>query len=501
MPSESLQPTAQISQPATNFFSVLHPQYSGLYKCTIYCLLFAVLMACTPQLPNPANVTAVTAVPTLDNTNPQILCQTVEAQTGRNFELLIYALQSLAELNVVCADGITIGSQLYTAYLGYGTQLEQQGKPTEALQAYSQALQFDPQGQEAAVRLQRLQVATPIPPERCENDVVTAALQAIKPYTPTEGNFVRIIENNFVLDNARFPVYGVNYYPRNTPFRLFLTETPLDVVAAELEIIKRSGINTLRIFLQNQNLFICPGNGAVPNIMNFQRLDAMIQTMAAQGFRIIPVLNDAADLTAYPLYDNPYHLVEQTRFIVERYRNEPAILAWDIRDKGDQDYLYGGFSRETVLTWLADTVRAIRLADPNHPVTAGWWTDAEATAPLVDFVSFQHYGEYQPLRQNIAILQDNTDKPILMAAVGYSTHSLDEVAQRNLLYQAMEEASNTRLAGWVIYMAFDYPRTVTCILPDCPGEEKDINRFGIWNTSYFPKLAVEAVMRVTGVEQ
>jgi hypothetical protein len=469
-------------------------------KFMFCCSWFMVFIACTPQLPNPANITPVTAVPTLDVNNRDVLCQMVDEQAGGNLDLLIYALEALATLDAVCADGITISSQLYTAYLGYGTQLEGQGDLDEALQAYQKALEYDRDGQEAAVRLQRLQIATPMPPERCENAVVTAALQALKPYIPTEGRFVRIIENNFVLENARFPVYGVNYYPRSTPFNLFLTATPLEVVAAELDIVKRSGINTLRIFLRNQDLFICPGNGAVPNIVNFQRLDGMIHTMAAQGFRILPVLNDAADLAEYPLYDNPYHIVEQTRFIVERYRNESAILAWDVRDKGDQDYLYGQFRREKVLTWLADTVRAVRRADPNHPITAGWWTDAEATAPLVDFVSFQHYGEYEPLRQMIAILRDNTNKPILMTAIGYSTHSLDEVAQRNLLYQSLEEASNTRLAGWVIYLAFDFPRTVTCTPPDCPGEEKEINRFGLWNTSYFPKLAVEAVMRVTGVE-
>ncbi|MCA9913619.1 MAG: hypothetical protein KC496_09735, partial [Anaerolineae bacterium] len=82
---------------------------------------------------------------------------------------------------------------------------------------------------------------------------------------------------------------------------------------------------------------------------------------------------------------------------------------------------------------------------------------------------------------------------------GYSTYSLDETSQRNLLYQTFEEVRHNDLMGWMVYMAFDYPRTVTCTPPDCPGEAQPINHYGLWNTSYFPKLAVDAVERVTGV--
>jgi hypothetical protein len=89
----------------------------------------------------------------------------------------------------------------------------------------------------------------------------------------------------------------------------------------------------------------------------------------------------------------------------------------------------------------------------------------------------------------------------LLSAVGYSTFTLDEIAQRNLLYQSFEEVSNNNLMGWMVYMAFDYPRTATCIEPNCPGSGNVLDHYGLWNTSYFPKLAVDAIRVSTGVSE
>lgn len=467
---------------------------------SFYLLVFCVLLmvACTPQLPDPASLPVVTAVPTLDENDPNTLCQIANDYENRNWPLTIQALEALYRLRVICTDREAIDARLYTAYLAYGTQLEQQGEREAALRAYQTAVQYNSLGREAAVRLERLQVVTPAPLETCEAETLNQAAE-LTAYKPSNGSFVRIQETSFVLENARYPVYGVNYYPREYPFARFLTQTPLNVVAAEMDIIRSAGINTLRIFLRYEDLFLCPGSGAIPNVDSFTRLDGIFALAAQKQLRVIAVLHQDADLVRYPLYDNPPHIAEQTRFIVERYRSEAALLAWDLRDRGDQDYLSGLFTREKVLTWLADTARLIHRADPNHPLTAGWWEDSWVTEPLVDFVSFQFYGEYEPFRRTMALVRDNVPrKPILLTSIGYSTHLLDEIAQRNLLYQSLEEVSNNRLAGWVIYLAFDFPRDVTCTAPDCPGEERDINRYGLWNTSYFPKLAVDGVKRVTG---
>lgn len=461
------------------------------------------LTACTPQLPNPANVTSVTAVPTVDMDNPLVLCQTAQLRQF-GWEESIAAMQILIDRELTCEGDTPLETQLYTAYLGYGTQLERDGHREAAQDLYEAAFQLNPNGLEAQQRLIQMRgyfAPTVIPPAECDADAADEVSAGLLDYNPQEGDFVTLEETEFVLDGESYPVYGMNYFPRDTPFHYFLTKTDLEAVETEMSLMQASGLNTLRIFLYNTDLFICPDTNAIPIAENIARLDEIIQLATEHNLRLIMVLNNDPDLTYHPLYSNPQSVQMQTRFIVERYRNEPTILAWDVRDRGDADYRYEDFTREQVLTWVAETVILIREIDPKHPVTAGWWQNTVDTAPLVDFVSFQFYGEYADFRQEIANIRASAGKPILLSAIGYSTFALDEIAQRNLLFQAFEEVEQNELLGWIVYMAFDYPRTVTCIEPDCPGSGQVIDHYGIWNTSYFRKLAVDAVEIMTRVQE
>jgi tetratricopeptide (TPR) repeat protein len=466
--------------------------------------LVVLLAACATTPPNSPSVQAVTAVPTLDITNADALCSAVTDHWGQDWSTTIRALEALKTLDTTCTDGIAIDNRLYIAYVAYGALLEQRGRIPDAVEIYQKALEVNRLGSEAASRLRDLNMFTPEPPERCDTNTVMAALASVTDYTPTTGSFVRMTDDGFVLEGEPYPVYGMNYYPRDTPGKRFLTETDVEGIGFELDLLKASGLNTLRIFVRNDVLFSCPGNGAVPIAENLMRLDAFIRAAAAREYKLIIVMNDTPDLSVYPLYDSPTHTTEQFTYLLTRYRNEPAILAWDLRDGGDLDYSIASesqFDRDQVLEWLTQTAALARQTDPNHLITAGWRDDSAATIPIVDFVSFQHFGDSDSLRQRIASLKDQTHKPILLAAVGYSTYEgIDEHMQRDLIYRAFEAVNNNHLAGWVVWTAFDYPLTVTCDTPDCVDTESSVHHFGLWNTSYFPKLATDAVKEITGIE-
>jgi tetratricopeptide (TPR) repeat protein len=495
---------AGLNQTAARYRSHL---VSPLHIVILCWILVVVLSACAPSPPSSGSgLQAVTAVPTLDTSDPEALCAGVAELWGRDWLTTIRALEALNELVATCADDLLIESRLYQAYLAYGTVLEQRGREEEAVQAYSSAIRHNPVGEEAATRLQRLGIYTPQPPDRCEPEAVMQALESLSDYTPTEGNFVRIDGQQFTLEGEAFPIYGLNYYPRDTPWEHFLTDTDVASIGLELDLFAAAGLNTLRIFVRYDNLFVCPGNGAVPVAENFARLDGIIQEAAGRGFRLMVVLNDTPDLTIYPLYHDPEHIADQTTFIVTRYRNEPAILAWDLRDAGDLDYYPADesnavFEREVVLTWLTQTAIAIRQIDSEHLITASWRDDITATIPAVDFVSFQHFGELESLRQKIASLRSQTDKPILLSAVGYSTYEgLNEIAQRDILHQTFGAAANDNLTGWLVWTAFDFPLNVVCNTEDCSGKDSTAYHYGIWTTSYFPKLALDAIKHATGSE-
>ena len=309
---------------------------------------------------------------------------------------------------------------------------------------------------------------------------------------------MQVEDGQFTLDGAPYTVYGVNYYPRDYPNERFLAEMDVASLDLEMELMQASGLNTLRIFLRHDQLFICPGNGAIPNIDAFARLDQFIQLAASYGYKLILVLNTAPDLTDFVLYDSPAHSTAQMAYITTRYRAEPAIMAFDVRAGGDADY--APFGNERVLQWLAEAVTIIRRNAPDHLVTAGWNDHAEDTAPLVDFVSFQHYGDVESLRREIATLTDATTRPLLLSAVGYNTFDMDELGQRQAYQRAFEAVQRNALTGWVVWTAFDYPLTALCYAEtECELAQGPRNRYGLWNTSYFPKRALDAVQLATGV--
>lgn len=455
-------------------------------RFSVVVLLIALLVACKPEpLPTPEGMALVTPVPTVDTRSVTALCASIDANWVQDWRAVIHDLDALAVLDGQCGDELLM-QHYYRAHVGMASALEGRRLNEEALAAYQQALEYFPGGIEAQQGIARLDTRPVL--ATCSPFDVSAAVNGLPEYEPNGGAFVAVVGDRFFVSGSAYTVRGINFYPRDYPNERFLTLMQVPSVDFELDLMQASGINTLRVFLRHDDLFQCPGNGAVPVVRSFERLDGFIHLAARRGFKLILVLHQDPDLSVYPLYDGPDHTWRQMMFIVQRYRDEPAIMAFDLRDRGDQDYR--DFSQETVVSWLYEAMLRLRDAAPNQLITAGWDDDAAATAPLVDFVSFQHYGDTEALRQEIARLRDVTGKPLLLAGVGYSTYDMDEIAQRDRLYRALEAVEQNNLAGWLVWTAFDYPAAIMC--EECPE-----SHYGLWRASYFPKRALDAVHAFT----
>lgn len=470
------------------------------------CFFLILTTACsgTPPPPNRSGLQAATPIPTLNIGNQSALCEAIDANWGRDWPLIIDSLESLVQMrsdNTACDPAFSLSTRLYAAYLTYGTLLEQRNRPDEAAAAYAAALEYNFNGREANLRLQSLQVATPLPAASCDAEIVQQALASMSPYTlDTTGSYVQVEGNGFVLDGQPFPIYGINYYPRDYPGERFLTQMDTDTLDYELDLMRASGINTLRIFLRHADLFICPGNGAIPVTAAFARLDGLISAASQHSYKLILVLNVDADLVEFPLYAAPEFVNDQMAFIASRYSIESTIMAYDLRSGGDADYANNiAFRREDVLNWLLQAAAIVRQNAPQQLITAAWQDEAEVTAPLVDFVSFQNYEDVESLRQEIAVITAVTQRPVLLAEFGFNTFAIDELAQRLAYQRSIEAVERNNLAGWIAWTAFDYPLTVLCEAPNCPGADGPDNRYGIWNTSYFPKRVIEVIEQATGV--
>ncbi len=463
-------------------------------------IAFMLLLGCEPDAPlEQSGLDVVTALPTIDWEDTVQLCSYILQQWNTDWGQVIEALERLEAMREACAeDDPDVGGRLYTAYVAYGTQLERNGREDDAVRAYQTALQYNFAGREVIQRLQHLRILTPEPPPSCDADVVSSVNELTPAYEPTIGHYVKIQDGVLTLNGRPYTVYGMNFYPRDYPFERFLTQMNVENTTFELDVMQAAGINTLRLFLDHNDLFICPGNGAISIPANLERLDKLIHRASERGFKIILVLNHQADLVAYPLYELPEHTREQILYLARRYRNEPAVMAFDVRSLGDKDY--GQFDRTTILEWLSEVVQLVKTTAPHHLVTAGWDDDSTSTAPLVDFVSFEHSGSIEELRQEIAVLSAETTRPLLLASVGYNTYEMDEISQRQLYQRVFEAVQQNGLAGWVIWTAFDFPASVTCMEPNCPAEDSAINHAGIWSASYYPKRALEAIQMMTAVE-
>jgi hypothetical protein len=434
-------------------------------------------------------------LPTFDTREVTLLCDSLNAAWGTDWPQVIASLEKLHERRGKCG-GKDPAQTLYPAYFNYGASLEKRGDVAGAINAYRKALEISPQGGEAIQALLKHKAFTPAPLAQCQPQQTQRALASVPSYTPQgKGDFVRIQPgtSHFVVDGRPYRIRGVNYYPMHAPWRRFLVEAVPTSVARELDLIAGAGFNTLRIFLWYEALFDCPGSGAVPKPDAIARLDTVIRLAAVRGLRVIVTLHDLPDLTIRPLYREPEAAAAQTAYLVSRYRNEPAILAWDLRNEGDIDILKGFASQSTVMSWLRQTAEQVRQLDPNHLLTAGWNQDSHMTIDVVDFVSFHHWSSSELLRLRIAAFQAQTRKPILLQEVGYSAFGAGEARQADRLRDVINVADNTGLAGWMIWTAFDFPTDVTCIAPACPSKDNSEHHFGLWRTDYAPKSAVNVI--------
>ncbi len=455
--------------------------------CLLAGLFTLTLTACAApqaQATLPAKIMTLTAhdpltTPTSPADRNVATCADLDtAWTAADWPLVLNILQQLKTAPQPCG-GDALEAKLYAAHFNYASTLEANGERTQAIEHYRAALAANARGREAIEALVRLNALPTLPPPPCQPSKVA-------PYSlEQQGDFITIAGRGFTLSSQPFYLRGLNYYPRHAPWEKFLTNSDLTEVKRELDLIAQAGFNTLRIALWYDPLFTCAPEDAVPNATGFAKLDALIASAQERGLHLIVTLNDLPDLYFRPLYTDYARYDAQTVFIVQRYRDEPAILAWDMRNEADLDYGADGrpalVTSEVVLKWLAHITEIVRKNDQHHLITVGWWGDVAVTNDVVDFLSFHHWTDAASLAERIISLRSKTTKPIVLEEVGYPAwDQTSEAAQARSLKQAADAAETNGTAGWLIWTAFDFT----------PPPEPTSNQeyfFGLWRVDLTPK--------------
>ena len=399
----------------------------------------------------------------------------------------IDALNSLIDQGVSCGPE-PLSSKLYAAHYNFAAALEAQGDVDRAVKQYRGAFRIDPNRADALKALDRLGgLPTPTPSPCSPVDIGLAEPSTPPPVDPSQ--FATVSGTSLMLNGAPYQIKGVNYYPRNAPWERFLSDSDPTQMAVELNTIQAAGFNTIRIFLWEEPLFHCDTGQTIPDAALFAKIDRLLAMAAKRGLKVLVTLNDLPDLYITPLYVGSPFTDAETAYIVRRYQANPTILAWDLRNEGDLDYLPHGtvqprFTADQVLGWLKHISRVVHRDDHNHPVTAGWYSDPTLTDPYVDFLSFHHYSTADVLQGRIADYRTRSTKPMLLEEFGYAYRGTDDATgQAELLGADAQMADSQGLIGWMVWTAFDFN--------PAPGVDPNYQDFyGLWTTDLTPKAAL-----------
>lgn len=456
-------------------------------------LLFILLETACQSAAAPSALPTASITPT--PTEKVATCADLDNHWGKDWPATMHDLDELIASNQRCGEEPLV-SKSYAAHFNYAVALEHDKQLDAAIEHYRAAFGVDPKRKEALDALLRLKaLPEPTPPE-CPT-FASATREPAPRETARPGPLVGVRNGQLMLDGKPFKVRGVNYYPRNAPWQRFIREANLYEIAGELALIKEAGFNTVRIFLWYDALFVCAPEEAVPNETTFAKLDALFGLARQKDLKLIVTLNDLPDLTYRPLYSDWAHYDAQTAFIVRRYRDEPSLFAWDLRNEGDLDYRArtpseARFTQADVVSWLAHTSALVRQNDPSHLLTAGWWGDPTPTSPYVDFLSFHHWADAGQLKARVADYRRGNQQPLLLEEVGYPgwaqppQDTRSEATQATFLSDAVKTAEEQGLAGWVVWAAFDF-------VPPAGQAANDEYFLGLWHTDLTPKPALKTL--------
>tara|TARA_Y100000815_G_scaffold273897_1_gene306394 strand:+ start:3298 stop:4812 length:1515 start_codon:yes stop_codon:yes gene_type:complete len=289
---------------------------------------------------------------------------------------------------------------------------------------------------------------------------------------------------------ARMPqsqLKGVNYYPQDSPWDTFGQNFNVETLADDLAIIKDLDLNTIRIFVGFEDFgkeYLIPEK--------VEKLKQLLDTAQQADIKVIVTLFDFYG--DYSVFDWPASVKHATA-LVTRFKDHPAVLAWDIKNEPDLDFASRG--KERVLGWLHTMIKTVRSIDRDALVTIGW-SNAGA-APLlqeeVDLVSFHYYGKVEGYQKTFQALKNKVDKPLMLQEFGLSTYrglwspfGNSQNAQREFYAHMLEVLTweDTHFTFWTLYDFKDVP---TGVVGRLPWRKKPQTAFGILDVQGEKKAA------------
>ncbi|WP_396178154.1 glycoside hydrolase family 2 TIM barrel-domain containing protein [Flavobacterium sp.] len=286
----------------------------------------------------------------------------------------------------------------------------------------------------------------------------------------------KVVGKKIKYDNADFISKGINYYPKNSAWDTFGDRFNKDTIAKDFDIIKKSKLNSIRIFIQYEDF----GKADIKP-EKLEKLKTLLDLAEAKNLKVVVTLFDFySDYTLESWTLTSRHAEK----IVTTFKDHKAILAWDIKNEPNLDF--ENRDKNNVLNWLQQMITVIKENDPNHLVTIGWSNSYEATnlEDKVDFVSYHFYNAIDDFEKEYGILDKATKKPIVIQEFGVPSYrglwnwtgtTQDDQAEYHKKMQELFKKNNLAFMSWTLY---DFPAVPDQVAGKWPWQKNRQKKFG-----------------------
>jgi hypothetical protein len=211
----------------------------------------------------------------------------------------------------------------------------------------------------------------------------------------------------------------------------------------DIRFIRRTGLNSVRIPF-NYRLFTPEGHPGIWLKEGFMLLDRVIGWCKEEGLVVVLDMHCAPggqtgdnidDSWGYPwLFESPAsqeRVAEIWRRIAERYRNEPAVIGYDLMNEPIAHFLDTGALNPKLMPVYRTIIRAVRTVDTHHIIFLGgaqWDTNFGIfTPPFEPGVAYTFHRYWVDTSQSV--IQDYVDfqtKNNVVLWLGESGENSDE---------------------------------------------------------------------------
>jgi len=292
-------------------------------------------------------------------------------------------------------------------------------------------------------------------------------------------DMVQVRGRHFFLNDSIFHPAGINYYPQETPWKRFWSNYDPEVTRKDFNLIRQLGFNTVRIFINYYDF----NKGDISEVRLSQLKDLLDQA-GSTNLKVIVTLFDFIGDYSLPNFTASDRQLET---LLTRFKNHPSILAWDLKNEPDLDFIHQ--DKDDVREWLEWIIKNAREYDANHLMTIGWASaeNAHLYGHLVDFVSFHSYRPIEELETDVKKLTAAViDKPLVLEEFGLSTYrgiwspyGPSEQNQSEYFSRVKRVLTENGDLGFMLWTLYDFNEIPSDIAGGAPWIKNPQKYFGI----------------------